>query len=165
MTVDIFATNSGFSSADGTRTLLSCTVCNPQIPVAEPSTNSSTGQENQTTEQNSTNETNVTTNQSNNETTIPSFSLIVPPTTIVGQNVTFNTGCPTCTLQVKGPDGKVILLTPDSVGKFTLPLALAGGYQVSLLSNGTVLKTLNLNAAGGSPVKTTNATTISPVVQ
>ncbi|MBI5697176.1 MAG: hypothetical protein HZC29_01465, partial [Thaumarchaeota archaeon] len=146
-TVDVSASKSGYQSTDLTQSLLNCGVCTPPTPV--PPTTPPSVEQNQTSV-NTTNETiqPPVTNETNQSTTPVQPSLTAPPSGSVGQAVTVSTDCSTCTIQVKGPDGKFKNYTPDSTGKVVLPLSVAGGYQLSLLGpDGTTLKTLNVNAA------------------
>jgi LPXTG-motif cell wall-anchored protein len=71
--------------------------------------------------------------------------------------------CVNCDYEVTGPDGGKSSGKTDDDGNFALPLDAPGTYSVSLLKNGTVIKTILVQSlplstpdtgkptAGGSP--------------
>jgi parallel beta-helix repeat protein len=77
--------------------------------------------------------------------------LTCPSTGIVGQQTTCqavenNESCVLCDIRVTGPDGKEFTGRTDENGNFELPLTLQGAYQVALLKNGTVIKTITVQS-------------------
>ena len=73
--------------------------------------------------------------------------LSCPATGIVGDQKTCDgTDCPDCDYEVTLPDGTKATGKTDADGDFGLPLNLEGTYRITLLRNGTPLKTVEIKA-------------------
>jgi hypothetical protein len=74
-----------------------------------------------------------------------------PSTGIVGDSKTCSatengTACPNCDIEITTPDGKKSGGKTDDNGNFDLPLTVEGIYHVALLKNGSVIKTIDVQA-------------------
>ena len=82
--------------------------------------------------------------------------LSCPTTGIVGDNKTCeakenNQPCMNCDYRITDPTGKSYLGKTDENGNLVLPLNLEGTYNVTLLSNGTPIKTIQIKALPRAP--------------
>ena len=64
-----------------------------------------------------------------------------------------NSSCVDCDLQITDPTGNVLTGKTDAIGYFTIPLTVRGNYTVALLRNGTVVKTILINALPKAPIQ------------
>ena len=81
-----------------------------------------------------------------------------PQEAFVGTNASVqafegNSSCVDCDLQITDPTGNVLTGKTDAIGYFTIPLTVRGNYTVSLLKNGTVVKTILINALPKAPIQ------------
>jgi hypothetical protein len=77
--------------------------------------------------------------------------LISPDSGIVGENVTIKakedgTPCAFCNVEIVAPDDKRYHGTTDASGNFIFPLGMRGIYAVNLLKDGTIIKTIKIEA-------------------
>ncbi len=88
-----------------------------------------------------------------------SFDLTGPSSGFVGENTSVqamkdNSVCMDCDIRITDPTGNVISGKTDSAGDFSLQLVYAGAYDVSYIENGTVVRTLQIEALpGAAPVQ------------
>jgi len=68
--------------------------------------------------------------------------------------------CVACELQITDPTGKVMTGRTGSDGIFRLPLLTRGIYKIALLSNGSVVKAIEVNALPKSPPSEENPPTL-----
>ncbi len=73
-----------------------------------------------------------------------SYNLTGPNQGIVGQNATLvasrnGLACAGCSLSITLPDGTVLSVSTDPQGRFTLPLNMAGMYDVTLTQGGAMM--------------------------
>jgi hypothetical protein len=81
--------------------------------------------------------------------------ITAPETGNTGANVTIhateNGGpCRSCDFSITLPNGTIITGKTDQNGDFILPLKLPGTYNIELLHNGVVLKSIKLDALAGT---------------
>ncbi len=80
-----------------------------------------------------------------------SFDLRGPSSGFIGdapsvQALEDNLTCSGCDLRITDPTGKVLTGKTDASGNFSLPLKVTGTYTVAYMKNGTVVKTVEINA-------------------
>lgn len=147
--VNIETSGSGYQTTTATQTLVDCGSCPstnvtiPQnvTPPVQPPQNITPPKTNATVPPTIPPNAGIAVNETANAT------LNAPATAQVNNGVTLTTSCTDCIIQVTGPDGKVMTLNPDKAGSAAFTPLEVGQYQIDLLRNGVIVKSVSLPVA------------------
>jgi parallel beta-helix repeat protein len=95
-----------------------------------------------------------------------SYDLKGPASGFVGQNTSVqalkdNSVCVDCDIEITDPTGKTVNAKTDSAGDISLQLAYTGIYDVSYIENGTVVKSIEIQALPSAATEQPSRPTIS----